>query len=426
MSPIVIQGTELGKQYRIGEYQAGYETLRDTLAHGARRMLQLEHKHKHHDMWALDDVSFEVEQGEVVGFIGRNGAGKSTLLKILTRITPPTRGRAEIIGRVGSILEVGTGFHPELTGRENIFLNGAILGMTRRETRSKLPEIVEFSGIEQFLDTPVKRYSSGMYVRLAFAVAAHLDPEVLIIDEVLAVGDYEFQQRCMGRIEEFTNSGRTVVFVSHDLQSVTRLCDRVYWLDAGRVVDNGPSERIVAAYLKAMSGGGAEHTFQDLASAPGNEVVRLVSARVIDAGGDAVDSVDVRQPVGIEIRFHVLKATPLFPKIKVTNSRGEIAFNALDTHPRWRTPAATGEYVSTAWIPGNLLNEGMTSVDIGIASLAAPKLIHHLNLNGLIVFYVHDVGEGDSAKGIFTGQVRGGVRPLLDWGYEEVGRRNSS
>ncbi|TML23656.1 MAG: ABC transporter ATP-binding protein, partial [Actinobacteria bacterium] len=197
MADTAVRAEGLSKRYRIGEYRGGYETLRDTIALGARRALRLEHRPHYDEIWALHNVSFEVDQGEVVGFIGRNGAGKSTLLKILTRITPPTQGRAEIRGRVGSILEVGTGFHPELTGRENIYLNGAILGMSRREITRKFSQIVEFSGVEKFMDTPVKRYSTGMYVRLAFAVAAHLDPEVLIIDEVLAVGDYEFQQRCM-------------------------------------------------------------------------------------------------------------------------------------------------------------------------------------------------------------------------------------
>jgi len=232
MTTVVANG--LSKRYRIGEYRAGYETLRDTLSHTVRRALRLEQvDHSLEELWALKDVSFTVEEGEVVGFIGRNGAGKSTLLKVLTRITPPTEGTASIRGRVGSILEVGTGFHPELTGRENTYLNGAILGMKRREINAKFDDIVEFSGIGKFIDTPVKRYSSGMYVRLAFAVAAHLDPEVLIIDEVLAVGDYEFQQRCMGRIEEISGSGRTVLFVSHDLQAVTRLCGRAYCCRTG-------------------------------------------------------------------------------------------------------------------------------------------------------------------------------------------------
>ena len=361
-------------------------------------------------------MSFEVEQGEVVGFIGRNGAGKSTLLKILTRITPPTRGRAEIRGRVGSILEVGTGFHPELTGRENIYLNGAILGMHRREINRKLSQIVEFSGVEKFMDTPVKRYSTGMYVRLAFAVAAHLDPEVLIIDEVLAVGDYEFQQRCIGRIRDISRSGRTALFVSHDMQAISRLCDREYWLEQGHVAMTGPSHQVVAGYIQAQVGVGSERSWAGLAEAPGGRFVRLTSARVVDEDGRTVDAVDVRRPVGVEIGFVVHRAgAALFPKIKITNQQGEIAFNAIDTDPRWREPAEPGEYVATAWIPPNLLNEGVMSVDVGIASLGAAKLFNHLSMPGLLTFHVQDPGIGDSAKGLFTGQVRGVVRPLLEW-----------
>ena len=418
MADTAVRAEGLSKRYRIGEYRGGYETLRDTIALGARRALHLEHRPHYDEIWALHNVSFEVDQGEVVGFIGRNGAGKSTLLKILTRITPPTQGRAEIRGRVGSILEVGTGFHPELTGRENIYLNGAILGMSRREITRKFSQIVEFSGVEKFMDTPVKRYSTGMYVRLAFAVAAHLDPEVLIIDEVLAVGDYEFQQRCMGRIQDISKSGRTVLFVSHDMQAVSRLCNRAYWLENGTVELSGSSEEVVAGYLQAQSGVGAERTWEPDA-APGGGVVQLASVRIVDERGNTVEAVDVRNPVGVEIRFAVLRpGVPLFPKIKITNEQGDIAFNALDTDPRWREPAPPGQYVATAWIPPNLLNEGVMKVDVGIASLGAPKLVNHLSLVNLLTFHVQDPGIGDSAKGLFTGQLRGAVRPKLEWTSE--------
>ena len=408
----------ISKRYRLGEFKAGYETLRDTLSHAARRALRLERvDHSREEIWALKDVSFSVDEGEVVGFIGRNGAGKSTLLKILTRITPPTEGSAWIRGRVGSILEVGTGFHPELTGRENTYLNGAILGMSRREIRAKFDEIVEFSGIGKFIDTPVKRYSSGMYVRLAFAVAAHLDPEVLIIDEVLAVGDYEFQQRCMGRIEDISTSGRTVLFVSHDMQAITRLCTRAYWLHDGRVQAEGPAEEVVSRYLEGASGAGAEVVFEP-DEAPGY-AVRLLSARVTDANGETMHTVDVRERVGIELRFAVLEDVgPVFPKIKLANERGEVVFNALDTDPRWRAPVEPGVYTCTAWIPPNLLNEGVIGVDATVASLGAGGLVNHVNVPTLIRFHVVDPALGDSAKGLFTGQLRGGVRPLLEWTTE--------
>ena len=416
MTVPAIHAEGLAKRYRIGQYRAGYETLRDTLSLGFRRVLQFEHKPPEQDIWALDGVSFEVQQGEVVGFIGRNGAGKSTLLKILTRITLPTLGRAEIRGRVGSILEVGTGFHPELTGRENIYLNGAILGMGRREITKKLPDIIEFSGVSKFMETPVKRYSTGMYVRLAFAVAAHLDPEVLIIDEVLAVGDYEFQQRCMGRIEEISKSGRTVLFVSHDMQAVSRLCQRAYWLELGRVVKDGPSEDIVASYIQAQAGVGAERKWDDLASAPGGDVVRLAAARIVDEDGNTANAVDVRRPVGIELRFVALRDDKvLVPKVKLMNAEGDIAFNALDTDPRWHEPVKAGEYVSTAWIPGNFLNEGVVTVDVAIVSLDGSRMMTRINAQGLLTFHVQDPGLGDSAKGLFSGQFRGGVRPLLQW-----------
>ncbi len=234
---------DLSKSYRIGELHSAYGTLRDSLAGAARRFVRRERGSDYEEIWALRDVSFEVPEGQVVGIIGKNGAGKSTLLKILTRITTPTAGRVEIRGRVGSLLEVGTGFHPELTGRENVFLNGSVLGMKRQEIQRKFDEIVEFSGVERFIDTPVKRYSSGMSVRLAFAVAAHLEPEILLVDEVLAVGDAEFQRRCLGRMEDLSDSGRTIVFVSHQMQAVAQLCDRAILLEKGSVVLDGAERR---------------------------------------------------------------------------------------------------------------------------------------------------------------------------------------
>ena len=417
---IAVEG--LSKSYRIGQYRAAYGTLRDSLALGAKRLAhgRREH-HEEPEIWALADLSFEVAAGEVLGIIGRNGAGKSTLLKILTRITAPTSGSAEIRGRIGSLLEVGTGFHPELTGRENVFLNGSILGMKRREIAQKLTQIVEFAGVERFLDTPVKRYSSGMYVRLAFSVAAHLEPEILLVDEVLAVGDAEFQRRCLGRMEDLGQAGRTVLFVSHNMQTVAQLCDRAILLDGGRVVEDGRSPDVVARYLQSGLGSGSSRVWADDESAPGDGLVRLRSARVVGEDGAELDAVDVRKAVGIEIGFRVLRpGQPIFPKIKVTDQRGDIAFNAMDTGPRSREPAAPGSYLATAWIPGNLLNEGLTSVDISMCSIAAPKLVHHANERNVVSFHVQDPGEGDSARGTFTGQWRGVVRPLLRWTAEKV------
>ncbi len=422
MSTATIDVEGLGKRYQIGQLQSGYGTLRESLAHVGRRVVGKEHRPPAEEIWALKDASFSVDQGEVLGVIGKNGAGKSTLLKILTRITSPTEGQAVIRGRVGSLLEVGTGFHPELTGRENTFLNGSVLGMTRKEVRSKLDDIVDFSGVSKFLDTPVKRYSSGMYVRLAFSVAAHLEPEILLVDEVLSVGDAEFQKRCLGRMEDLSREGRTVVFVSHNMQVLSRLCDRAILLQEGRISRDGPSEEVVAFYLQNVTGIGSERVWHDLESAPGGKYARLRAARVVDESGQVGHTFDIRRPLGIELAFTVLRDTlPLFPKIKLLDPAGEVAFNALDTSPTWSEPPETGDYVTTAWIPANVLNEGLYTVDVDVCALGAignPKLVHYAGAKEALSFHVHDPGEGDSSKGPFTGHLRGAVRPLLEWTTE--------
>jgi lipopolysaccharide transport system ATP-binding protein len=415
---VAIRADELSKSYRIGELHGAYGTLRDSLAAAARRALARDHHPHYEEIWALRDVSFELTEGTVLGIIGRNGAGKSTLLKILTRITTPTSGHATIRGRVGSLLEVGTGFHPELTGRENVYLNGSVLGMKRREISAKFAEIVEFSGVEQFVDTPVKRYSSGMSVRLAFAVAAHLEPEVLLVDEVLAVGDAEFQRRCLGRMEDLSRSGRTVLFVSHQMQAVSQLCDDAIWLDKGEIVLEGPSSDVVARYLQAgLASSGAVRIWPDDGS--GGDFVRFRSARVLQAG-DVAPAVDVRLPVAIELAFTVLRdGPPVIPKIKIVDERGDVVFNAMDTSPRWQEPSARGDYVATALIPGNLLNEGLMSVQVAVVSIGPVKLVPHAGLTDAVSFHVQDPGEGDSARGLYQGQWRGVVRPLLEWTTEE-------
>jgi lipopolysaccharide transport system ATP-binding protein len=414
---VAIRATGLAKRYRLGEMQAAYGTLRESLSHTAKKLTGREPRHAQEEIWALQDVSFTVDEGEVLGVIGRNGAGKSTLLKVLTRITTPTKGRAEIRGRVGSLLEVGTGFHPELTGRENVYLNGAILGMKRRDIKRKLPEIVAFSGVERFIDTPVKRYSSGMYVRLAFSVAAHLEPEILLVDEVLAVGDAEFQARCLGRMEDLGSTGRTVLFVSHNMQAVAQLCDRAILLDGGRIVRDGQSEEIVAHYLQTTAGSGSVRSWTE-EDAPGDDLVRLRSVRIVDEDAATTDYVDVRRPVGIEIAFSVLReGQPVVPKIKVRAGR-DVAFNAMDVHTRWSEASPPGDYVATAWIPGNLLNEGLIWVDAAVCSIDSPKLYHHVSVHEAVSFHVHDPLEGDSSRGSFTGQWRGVVRPLLEWTRE--------
>ncbi len=401
---VAISVDGITKRYRIGQYQGAYGTLRDSIAAGTRRVARREHRPHYEEIWALRDVSFRLGRGGVLGVIGRNGAGKSTLLKILTRITTPTTGTATIRGRVGSLLEVGTGFHPELTGRQNVYLNGSVLGMKHREITKKFSDIVEFSGVEQFIDTPVKRYSSGMSVRLAFAVAAHLEPEVLLVDEVLAVGDAEFQRRCLGRMEDMSASGRTVLFVSHQMQSVAQLCERVIWLDKGSVVDDGPSSQVVARYLQSGYGGSSSsREWPDLATAPGDDLVRLRSVRVVQDDQEAM-AVDVRLPVGIEIAFTILgDGEPVFPKIKLVDQRGDVVFNAMDTNRRWHEPASPGEYTSTAWVPANLLNEGLLSVQVAICSYGTLKLRNHAGLNDAVSFHVQDPAEGTPREGSSLG-----------------------
>ena len=417
---VVVEG--LSKQYQIGQFQPAYGTMRDSIVQRFQRLRPDHRAEQKESIWALRDVSFEADEGEVIGIIGHNGAGKSTLLKILTRITAPTVGRAEIRGRVGSLLEVGTGFHPELTGRENIFLNGSILGMTRSEIQRNFDAIVEFSGVEKFIDTPVKRYSSGMYVRLAFSVAAHLEPEVMIVDEVLSVGDADFQRRSLGRMETIGESGRTVLFVSHNLQGILQLCDRTILLKEGRIIKQGDTGDVVAFYEQETLGAGPEHVWDDPADAPGNDLVRLRSIRVVDENGEVMSTADVRNPVGVQIGFEVLRhGMPIVPKFKVVDQHGAICFNAMDVlDPRWHDPTPPGAYSTTAWIPPNLLNEGRHAIGVEIVTLASPKLIPHAGWFHDVAFHLYDPAEGDTARGLFQGQWRGAVRPMLEWTTEEL------
>jgi len=319
----VIEVENLAKRYRLGQLQAGYDTLRDSIAHGVNRMRGLEHLPPAETIWALRDVSFGVEQGEVMGVIGPNGAGKSTLLKILTRITSPTQGTATIRGRVGSLLEVGTGFHGELTGRENIYLNGSILGMTRREITRKLPEIVEFSGVSKFIDTPVKRYSSGMYVRLAFSVAAHLEPEILIVDEVLAVGDAAFQRKSLGKMGEVAREGRTVIFVSHNLAIIQALCSRGILLEGGRAIADAPVADAIDRYLRTLERAASD----DLLSRTdrdgrGWEGSLIRGLEIRNAGGGQADVVVGGRPVKIVVE--VTETLPMTEcRLTIVNSLGQ-------------------------------------------------------------------------------------------------------
>ncbi len=307
MSEAIIQAEGLGKRYAVGERQR-YLALRDVLTNIFAAPSWIRRREPRQFMWALRDVSFSVGEGEVVGLIGRNGAGKSTLLKLLARITRPTTGRAEIRGRVGSLLEVGTGFHPELTGRENVYLSGSILGMKKKEIESKFDAIVEFANVDQFIDTPLKHYSSGMQMRLAFAVAAHLEPEILLVDEVLAVGDIQFQKKCLGKMQEVSRSGRTILFVSHQMNQIRRLCERVLWIDAGQIRQAGPTAEIAAAYELSMSSGNNETPSRSSAA---HSKAHFVSWEIVEPRGERPDLLESLGPVTIKFVVDVRQSIRL-------------------------------------------------------------------------------------------------------------------
>jgi lipopolysaccharide transport system ATP-binding protein len=434
----------------------------------------------------LKDISFKVKRGEVLGIIGRNGAGKSTLLKILSRITQPTVGEAVIHGRVGSLLEVGTGFHDELSGRENIYLNGTILGMKHTEITSRLDEIIEFSDVGRFIDTPVKYYSTGMRVRLAFSVAAHLDPEVLLIDEVLAVGDMSFQQKCLKRIQGITSVGRTVLLVSHSMGAITRYCTQCLWLENGVVVSHGSPEEVTSKYAQMVMGIQSERRwiededreiseekkvfFHDemseseendiptdkLANGPrnldflnfsdatlltqpkeaaqvdlmrqsmqhdlsqtyssSNEYVRIVSARVINEHRMSVMSIPINCSVGIEIVYDILKSDKnIQPALQFITAKDVLAFTVAYTDPSFICERlSTGRYVTTAWLPPNLLNAGVMYITIMMAT--PDPLERHVVLEKAISFYIHELDDGiGTARGLYSRDFPGVIRPLLRW-----------
>jgi lipopolysaccharide transport system ATP-binding protein len=429
MSDVSIQVRNLGKQYRIGRRQDGHRTLRDALVETAAQPFRLAARllrGQKNDggstasdtIWALRDVNFDVHRGEAVGIIGYNGAGKSTLLKILSRVTDPTTGEVEIRGRVGSLLEVGTGFHPELSGRENVFLNGAILGMKRQEIIAKFDEIVAFAGIEQFIDTPVKHYSSGMYMRLAFSIAAHLEPEILVVDEVLAVGDISFQKKCLEKMKEVEKQGRTVLFVSHNMLAITRLCKRAILLEQGRIATEGAAEAVVHTYLRSSSSAKAERVWPAGAEAPGGEVVRLCSVRVTGESGEVASLVDVRRPVCVEMEYEVLKpGYCLMPHAGFTNDEGVFLFSTHDLDPVWRErPRPAGRYISRVRVPGNFLAPGSHFVYLGMNSF--DPWATEFSVWDAVMFEVLDSLEDDSARGPFKGKMDGVIRPLLEWTTE--------
>lgn len=422
-----IRVENLGKKYLIRhERREPYVALRDVLARKAkglgRRIIDLGRAPvaagaSREEFWALRDASFEVQPGERVGIIGRNGAGKSTLLKLLSRITEPSAGRIELRGRVGSLLEVGTGFHPELTGRENIFLNGAILGMGKDEIRRRFDEIVGFAEVEKFLDTPVKRYSSGMYVRLAFAVAAHLSTEILVVDEVLAVGDARFQDRCLDKMEEVGRGGRTVLFVSHNLASVLRLTPRAILISEGAIVADGESASITARYLGSDHLCPPSRRWDDPARAPGDEVARLVSVSVRDQAGAVRDSAEVSDPVTLEVEYALLQpGSRVTAGLYLYNEAGVCLLGTSDWNDKagWTAPRKPGRVRATCSIPAHFLAEGRVFVAAALVSYD-PEVWHCFETDA-VSFQVSDHMSGEGARGHYAGAHWAGVvRPLLPW-----------
>ena len=432
MSDVVIRAEGLGKKYTIGHQseKERYYALRDVMARNVKNLwkgakdlwsgnpviqgAELE------EFWALKDVSFEIKQGEAVGIIGRNGAGKSTLLKVLSRITEPSAGKVTIKGRVASLLEVGTGFHPELTGRENIFLNGAILGMSRKEIKSKFDEIVDFAEIEKFLDTPVKRYSSGMYVRLAFAVAAHLEPEILLVDEVLAVGDVDFHKKCLDKMDTVSKAGRTVLFVSHNMGMITSLCNRAILIGEGRIAMEGQATTVVNGYYFGDSNGPSMLDFSSSSRKVGDDKARLVKAWTCNLQDELISEIDIRHPFKIKLVYETLRKveTRYWPFVRIKGSDGQIV---MCSSARGLNGVEKGVYEAACLIPGHLLNNRTYTLDIALSFLR-PTVHSSFLMEGALSITVFDpIDETiESMRNGFSGPIPGEVRPLLDWEVKKL------
>lgn len=429
MSDTVIKIQNLSKRYRIGgTARAGYRTIRETIIDTAKALFQRladlrirrsavnrQPSSSDDTIWALKDVSFKVEMGEVIGIIGRNGAGKSTLLKILSKITEPTEGRVELRGRVGSLLEVGTGFHPELTGHENVYMYGAILGMDRWEITRKFDEIVAFAELERFIETPVKRYSSGMYMRLAFAVAAHLETEILLVDEVLAVGDAEFQKKCMGKMGEVAQAGRTVLFVSHNMAAVQSLCKTAFQLEAGRITQTGDSKAVVAEYLSGSGEDTPVKTWLD-ESAPGDESIRLKSIGAYAADQNNSGIYQSRNDIYVEMKFTINQShSALCVGFDLLNSQGETILRSYQTDmaPGQWPKVQYGENVWRCIVPGGFLNGGRYNL--------CPRIgLHNLNwivhIDSVVQFeVVLDHGVSPFWTVLDSRNRPGVIAPILKW-----------
>lgn len=423
---IVIRAEGVGKMYNVKVGNAPrYETLRETLSAKMKRVLDRVSKGNDisnrssigEGFWSLRDVSFDVRQGEVLGIIGRNGAGKSTLLKILSRITPPTTGRVEITGRVASLLEVGTGFHPELSGRENIFLNGSILGMSRASIVKSFDEIVEFSGVSDFIDLPVKRYSSGMHVRLAFAVAAHLDPDILILDEVLAVGDAAFQRKCVTKIDEIARSkNRTIILVSHGMGAITSMCDRAILLDHGRIVDSGAASAVVDRYYSSVSAATTEVDYSKSKRTVGDNFATLISATVEDDAGGTAGNIDIGQSFKLKMVYRLNTDVPTepLPNFHFRNALGQIAFISSD---RANVGTAPGVYEAVCCVPGSLMNGDAYVIDLGLTFLHNGVHVSFYEKSALTFNIIESPEAIEKDRNGYTGPIPGVVRPKLKWQF---------
>jgi lipopolysaccharide transport system ATP-binding protein len=416
MSDIAIEVDSVWKKFHRGEF---HDSLRDFIPALARRVLGRGPKRDElaeGDFWALKDVSFQVRQGEVLGIIGANGAGKSTLLKILAKILKPNRGQIRVNGRLRALIEVAAGFHPDLTGRENVYLNGSILGMKKREIDAKFDEIVEFSGISEFLDTPVKRYSSGMYARLGFAVAAHLDPEILIVDEVLAVGDAEFQKKCLGKMEDVAKGGRTILFVSHNMQAVQTLCGSGLYIDRGQVACNGSVRDVVKAYLEKARTDCVEQTWDAPETAPGNEWIRVHKLRVVQDDNQPEGLLDIDSPLSIECLYWNLKPdTHLNLSIVFFRDPDLCAFATTSVaEPNWRgRPFPAGLFRTVCRVPGRLLNDGVYRITVMFVKDASIPVFVQENA---LAFEVYEYQR----DGRWYGKIPGAVRPELEWSTDVV------
>ncbi len=367
-------------------------------------------------VWSLKDINLEIQQGDAVGIIGKNGAGKSTLLKILSRVTAPTTGTIKVKGRIASLLEVGTGFHPELTGRENIFLNGAILGMRKKEIARKFDEIVDFAGVERYIDTPVKRYSSGMYVRLAFAVAAYLESEILIVDEVLAVGDAEFQKKCLGKMDDVSRGeGKTVLFVSHNMTAVNSLCNKCIYFKNGKLLDSGITRNIIQLYLSTETETISEQNWDNITN---DGVVYILSARLINKSHRHIEAAQLDEEIGIECVYEVKEVgyNPV-ANIHVFNIKGEHVFVSHENVSALLSKS--GAFKSIMWIPGNLLNDGRYIVGIAV-STHIPEKVHFFVPDALIF----DVLENMDTRSVdYRSKIPGIIRPKLLWQTTKIDKK---